>query len=54
MKWEEKFDKNGFKRMHHASSMYGGMMVVYGGYDDELWMIHFDFQVYDISKAITS
>lgn len=36
--------------MHHASAMCGNMMVTYGGYDDELRMIHFDFQVFDIGK----
>ena len=43
MKWESKIDRNGFKRMHHAAGIYGSMMTVYGGYDDELRMIHFDF-----------
>ena len=42
MNWEPFYDKNGFKRMHHGSALYGGMMTVYGGYDDELRMIHFD------------
>jgi hypothetical protein len=36
MKWVERVDKKGRKRMHHACAAFGSMIIVHGGYDDEV------------------